>query len=159
MTPMNKYKLYILVGIPGCGKTTWAKNVLAYIKHISSDDIRKELFGDDPYDRDRNHRVFETFYKSIDLYLDMKYHVVADATNLRDFARAELRRIAQDREAETNLIFFQNASQAVVRNARRPTQEIVPADDMVNMLENYERARQSIPFEDYDFITYIGNFS
>lgn len=47
---MNKPILILLVGIPGSGKTTYAKN---YIEqnvntiHLSSDAIRKELYGDE----------------------------------------------------------------------------------------------------------------
>lgn len=47
---MNKPSLIILCGIPGSGKTTYAKN---YIErnfntiHLSSDAIRKELYGDE----------------------------------------------------------------------------------------------------------------
>ena len=47
---MNRPSLILLCGIPGSGKTTYAKN---YIKlnnntvHLSSDAIRKELYGDE----------------------------------------------------------------------------------------------------------------
>ena len=36
--------LYLLVGVPGAGKTTWAMQHPKLV-HISSDAIRKELFG------------------------------------------------------------------------------------------------------------------
>ena len=37
--------LYILMGIPGAGKTTFAKTVLKNAIWISSDQLRKELLG------------------------------------------------------------------------------------------------------------------
>lgn len=37
--------LYLMVGIPGAGKTTYAKHHLAGAIRIGSDDIRRELFG------------------------------------------------------------------------------------------------------------------
>lgn len=37
--------LYIMVGIPGAGKTTYAKNKLKHAIRIGSDDLRKEFFG------------------------------------------------------------------------------------------------------------------
>lgn len=36
--------LYVLMGLPGAGKTTWATNQKNMV-HVSSDKIRKELFG------------------------------------------------------------------------------------------------------------------
>ena len=43
-------KLIILCGIPGSGKTTYAKKYIennANTIHLSSDAIRKELYGDE----------------------------------------------------------------------------------------------------------------
>ncbi len=37
--------LYIMVGIPGAGKTTYAKEKLKHAIRIGSDDLRKEFFG------------------------------------------------------------------------------------------------------------------
>lgn len=37
--------LYILVGVPGSGKTTYAKQRFPGIVRIGSDDLRKKLFG------------------------------------------------------------------------------------------------------------------
>ena len=37
--------LYILVGVPGSGKTTYAKQRFPDIVRIGSDDLRKKRFG------------------------------------------------------------------------------------------------------------------
>ena len=37
--------MYLMVGISGAGKTTWAKTRLAGAEYIGSDGIRVELFG------------------------------------------------------------------------------------------------------------------
>lgn len=47
---MNRPKLIILCGIPGAGKTHYAKNYIALQNntiHLSSDSIRAELYGDE----------------------------------------------------------------------------------------------------------------
>ena len=47
---MNRPTLIILCGIPGSGKTTYSKNYIERNKntvHLSSDAIRKELYGDE----------------------------------------------------------------------------------------------------------------
>ena len=37
--------LYMLVGVPAAGKTTYAKKHLSYMYYISTDEIRRELWG------------------------------------------------------------------------------------------------------------------
>lgn len=81
---MSRPSLILLVGIPGSGKTTYAKN---YIEqhyntiHLSSDVIRKELYGDEniqgnPAD------VFSLMQKMAIKALNDGENVVYDATNI-----------------------------------------------------------------------------
>ena len=47
---MTRPVLILLCGIPGSGKTTWAKNYISKnpdFVHLSSDAIRAELYGDE----------------------------------------------------------------------------------------------------------------
>ena len=37
--------LYIMIGIPGAGKTTYAKNSLSHAEYIGADALRKEFYG------------------------------------------------------------------------------------------------------------------
>ena len=81
---MNRPTLILLVGIPGSGKTTYAKNYIAQtpnIIHLSSDAIRKELYGDEniqgnPAD------VFSLMQTRAIEALNNGMHVVYDATNI-----------------------------------------------------------------------------
>lgn len=79
----NKPVLYIMVGVPGSGKTTYAQNYLANDSTIilSSDDIRKELFGDEAIQSDPA-KVFDLLYKRMNTYLGKGKNVVVDATNI-----------------------------------------------------------------------------
>ena len=55
-------KLFVMVGIPGSGKGTYIKGHKADNSFvISSDDIRKEIFGDENSQED-NGKVFNVFY-------------------------------------------------------------------------------------------------
>lgn len=37
--------LYIMVGIPGAGKTTYAKNEFSHATYIGADALREKLYG------------------------------------------------------------------------------------------------------------------
>ena len=76
--------LILLVGVPGSGKTTYAQK---YIQehpgaiHLSSDSIRKELYGDEAIQGDNN-EVFSLMQtRAIDA-LNSGQSVVYDATNI-----------------------------------------------------------------------------
>lgn len=87
---MNRPSLILLVGIPGSGKTTYAKN---YIEehpgtvHLSSDDIRKELHGDETIQGNPG-EVFDIMQKRAVAGLNLGYSVIYDATNMTRKDRA-----------------------------------------------------------------------
>jgi predicted kinase len=162
---MNK-KLAITVGIPGCGKSTWARTWFPNEVVVSSDGIREELSDD--YDaylvKGFNEVVFETFHKRIAFLLRANAsRVVADSTALDAFARKNLRDIAAQTESQIHAIVFTNTIQAVLRNEARTAQtgavRRVPDQVMVRMIAKYEQALRDIPTEQYDSVTYIKEFS
>ena len=81
---MNRPKLIILCGIPGSGKTTYANK---YTKqdvnaiHLSSDAIRKELYGDENIQGNPS-EVFLLMQKRSVEALNNGYNVIYDATNI-----------------------------------------------------------------------------
>lgn len=89
---MIRPSLILLVGIPGSGKTTYAKNYIeqnANTIHLSSDAIRKELYGDEniqgnPAD------VFSLMQKRAIEALNDGYDVIYDATNITRKDRASI---------------------------------------------------------------------
>jgi predicted kinase len=72
-------KLYMMVGLSGSGKSTYAKKLNA--KVISSDVIRAEVFGDEN-DQTHNVQVFEILHKRVIECLKNGEDCVCDATNL-----------------------------------------------------------------------------
>lgn len=72
-------KLVIMVGAPASGKSTYVKNNLKDYKVLSSDEIRKELFGDESC-QSNNTLVFNTLYERARKYLLSGYNIVIDAT-------------------------------------------------------------------------------
>lgn len=85
MSDMQKQKLFVLVGIPGSGKTTLAKNMIesldSDIIHISRDAIREEV-GDKVFNKKSEANVFKTYIARIATALKLGHDVIADATNL-----------------------------------------------------------------------------
>ena len=78
-----KNELIFLIGPPGCGKSTYAKENFSKDGYIilSSDEIRKELLQDEA-DQTQNNLIFDTLYKRMnDALMDNK-NVVIDATNI-----------------------------------------------------------------------------
>lgn len=76
--------LHLLIGIPGCGKSTYAKRLSDATGGlvVSSDGIRKELTGTEEYlHPELNSRVFAIFRSRIASGLKSG-DVIADATNI-----------------------------------------------------------------------------
>lgn len=148
--------LIIPVGIPGCGKSTWANHLLDSVDvgiH-SSDDIRVELAeGVYCYSKDRNDDVFEIFHQRIRNDLAAGLTVYADATNLQAYARAKLVDIANFAHVSAHVVVFTNIEQAITRNLER--ERVVPEDVMTRFLDKYEKAMVEIPLESYRSRTYI----
>ena len=84
-------KMIVLVGLPGSGKTTWAKQ---YVEknlntvHLSSDELRIELFGFE--DQTKNHLLFRELNKRTVEALNDNKDVIYDATNLNRKKRIHL---------------------------------------------------------------------
>ena len=81
---MNRPSLIILCGIPGSGKSTYAKSYVeqsSNIIHLSSDAIRKELYGEEST-QGNPAEVFSLMQKRAIEALNNGYDVLYDATNI-----------------------------------------------------------------------------
>ena len=77
--------LYMLIGLPGSGKTTYAKSLVERrgdITHVSSDEIRTKLFGSGGFTKEDQAVVFDEVHKTIIDLLKDGHDVIYDATNL-----------------------------------------------------------------------------
>lgn len=87
---MDRPRLILLVGIPGAGKTTYAKKCISPLEdsiHLSSDLIRAELYGDESIQGDPS-EVFSLMQRRALEALNNGQHVIYDATNVTRKDRA-----------------------------------------------------------------------
>lgn len=84
-------KLYIMVGAPGSGKTTWCKEHLTKEDvYISRDEIRFSLLKPQEAYFSKENQVYQLFISKIERALNEGKNVYADQTSLDESARAKL---------------------------------------------------------------------
>lgn len=87
---MTRPVLILLCGIPGSGKTTYAEKMKnSYTYHLSSDAIRKELYGDENIQGNPSD-VFTLMQDRTIMLLNNGFDVIYDATNITRKDRASI---------------------------------------------------------------------
>lgn len=159
-------KLFILAGLPGSGKSTWAKNYYDLkARIVSSDDIRRRQFGsltsaNTAEDQQANNKwVFAEFHSQIELALVHGMDVIADATFLRSESRAEVAEIARRSCASAHLVLFKNWHEAVVRNIARDSDAVVPEAVMGEFIHRLWDTISEVDDEQYDSILKIESYA
>lgn len=123
--PTEKGKLVLLCGIPGSGKSTFAK-IYEPLKHhvvLSSDDIRKELWGDES-EQSGNHEVFKLLYKRMYYAICNGITVVFDATNISVKLRKKAIKSCPKDTERWAVYFVPNVEKAKENNSKR--ERVVP---------------------------------
>lgn len=110
--------LYYLVGLPASGKSTWAKeNINENTVWISSDNIRKELYGSES-NQDNHTEVFDIMNKRTREALKSGLNVIYDATNINSRRRKGF--ICQFKNARKVCVYFAtDLNDVVSRNYKR----------------------------------------
>ncbi|MFD1030264.1 AAA family ATPase [Metaplanococcus flavidus] len=141
-------KFIMLIGLPGSGKTTYARALLLSNEdwvHLSSDKIMRHnrLPGESP---DYRH-TFEEMYQQTAFNLENGTNVIYDATNLASKRRKSVLNRIEKFQPETEAIVFLTPYDVLKkRNSRRSDADRVPE----LIIERYIRAFQ-LPRKDEKF--------
>lgn len=133
-------KLYLMMGIPGSGKSTWCQNHLNnQIVWISRDNIRFSLLKDEDEYFAKEKETFRIFMEHINNFLRKGYDVFADATHLNAAARNKVIRNLYIPADEINVIYFNVPLEvALERNAQRTGRKLVPEAEIKKMYKGLE---------------------
>ena len=137
----------MLVGIPGCGKSTYAKNRLQCynneVKLFSSDEIRKELWGDESCQQEP-FKVFNLMHERALTALKNGYDVIYDATNLTRKSRKGIMSLLPAYVKTECVIVWAPIEECIKRDSERARQ--VGEETIMTMCKRFEA-----PFYDEGF--------
>ena len=157
--------MIVLAGVPGCGKSTWAKQMFDLkASIICPDTFRLERYGSlaaahAPGKRaESNNYVWNRSHTELDQALSHGVDAIVDATNLWRVGRLQLLEIGWRNHADCHLVLFKNVAEAVDRNAARSDDERVTTDDMERMCDRYYDTLSEVENESWDSITFIESF-
>ncbi len=133
---IQKNKLYVLIGIPCSGKTTYARKYFKEldVEIISTDEIRKNLTGTYRFSTETNNLVFSIAKDRIKEELSSGLNVVFDATNTNKKYRKDIIKIGQKMNSDIiALVFNTPLNTCLARNSLRGNERRVPEEIIIKM--------------------------
>lgn len=118
----NKPLLVLLYGMPGSGKTFFARQLCEQISaaHVQGDRIRDELFENPTYSKEENHIVASLMTYMASEFLQAGISVVFDTNAMRMSQRRALRNLAIKAGAHPVLLWLQiDPDSAYKRSSKR----------------------------------------
>ena len=134
--------LYVMVGAPGSGKSTWAKAHLHNVNYISRDIVRLSIVKDNEYIFAHEDEVYGKFVDILADGLLNGHDMVADATHLSHGARHKLVRALAKRQVTADkydIIFIMMdtpINECIRRDSLREGRAFVTAPTIQNMYKS-----------------------
>lgn len=133
-------KLNIMIGLPGSGKSSYAKKYLLTNNsvYLSSDQIRIDMYGFE--DQTHNAEVFNRMKKETILALKSNFDVIYDATNLIKKRRVSLINevIKQTNNVEINAYLFCTPINIILERNITRTERHIPWEKLEEMITSIE---------------------
>lgn len=130
-------KLFLMIGLPASGKSTLAEQIAKSedAEIVSSDNIRKELYGDENIQGDNN-KVFRILQERIINGLKNNKNMIYDATNISYKTRiAFLQRLNKLEVEKIAIMVATPYEDCLIRNAQRERK--VPEEVIKRMYNNF----------------------
>ena len=148
--------LYITVGLPGSGKSTYAKKFIAgkNIEYLSSDSLRA-VYGKGEDDQTVTPIVFGHIKRKVDELLKDGKNVMVDATSVNRRERSDYINTAKKHGAKVvALVFKMDRNGLIARNKKRGEEggRVVPDWVIDKMLNKFEEPDHN---EGIDTIIYV----
>jgi predicted kinase len=148
--------IYIAVGLPGSGKSTYAKNFIKDkdIEYLSSDELRA-VFGKGEDDQSVTPLVFGHIKRKVDEFLKDGKNVLVDATSVNRRERSDYINTAKKYGAKVvALVFKMDRDGLIARNKKRGEQggREVPTFVIDKMLAKFEEPSTN---EGIDEVIYV----
>ena len=142
---MQRKNLFLMCGTPGSGKTTWVKGQIANSSlknfHISRDEIRFSMVGEDEDYFAREDEVFNAFCSRVQEALETPdaANIYVDATHLNEKARNKVLDRLDLRNAELYAVDFNMPlSLCIEQNGQRTGRAFVPVSQVRRMWHSYQ---------------------
>ena len=133
-------ELVLMMGVPGSGKSTYARNILKYGDiYISRDEIRYSILTDEDDYFAKENEVIKTFIQYIDeALIDTQYQgkVYADATHLSPKSRAQVLNQLKNKNKVSVIYLDVPLNVILVRNAQREGRALVPENVIRRMYKS-----------------------
>ena len=141
-------KFIMLVGVPGSGKSTFAKELLdEFTIHLSSDAIRKEIYGDENCQDDPS-RVFNIMHERTLKALKDGINVIYDATNITRKSRLSILKQLPAYVEKKCIITWAPIDECIGRDACR--ERTVGVEVINKMLQRFEAPFYDEGFDDIE---------
>lgn len=143
--------LYVMVGIPGSGKSTFAKaHTLPDEIYVSRDEIRFNLLNNDEDYFSHENEVTAEFYHRISEGLKSGHNVWADATHISAASRRKLMNALEVKPDECIAVIMRTPYvECRKRNLLRQGRAFVPINVLSRMKNNYEDPHGESFFSSY----------
>lgn len=146
-------KLIMLRGLPGSGKSTWAKRMIAEHQHfirVNKDEIRTELGLDGTWSPAQEPKVVEVRDNRIEYALSRGISVISDDTNFGKKHEPRLRELAKKYNAEFEIKEFNTPVETcILRDSERSGKARVGEDVIWGMAEQHLGLKRPAKLEPY----------